>query len=293
MASALAWLQVIRPINLILFFLGQLLAYCHLMWNGLQPDFLSFLLLSLTTICIGAFSNLYNDVIDYPADIINKPEKIYIDPDKGSQVRGYMLFWILASFLLALWYFFTTENLSVTMILLLQFPLSVWYSAELKKTTLWGNLLIGLQCLLVLWIIYADTILLLELPHNLFIDILYLFSFIFFTTLARELTKDIIDLPGDRAINAHTIPIRYGYLRSTGVIRFYLFVLFFLLLLLGQLLEKNIVLFALYGSLFVLVGYGLYLLYELNYKALSRVFKVLIAVGIVFFYVLFWVIKPN
>ncbi len=288
MATIINWLRLLRPLNLLLFFCGQLLAFNHLLWRGYEPDSLVFVILALCTFALGAFSNVYNDLIDLPADLINKPDKVFFTPASKPIVVWYILFWLFLAVILSIIYFMMTDDWIVLFILVIQIPLSVWYSARLKKTPLWGNLLIGLQCLLVIGIIYLNEFTSLHTPYRLRTEVHLLLAFVFFATLSRELTKDITDMPGDRVVGALTTPIAWGYLRANMLNKTYLYLLVTLTTILALFYQTYAVITFLTVGLFFMECYLLYLAENLNFKRLSTALKAFIALGILYFALVFY-----
>ena len=194
-------------------------------------DPMNFSLLVLSTCLIAAAGNMINDYFDITADEINKPHKLIISKHlkKSSALTLYWSFngvalitavyldWIHQSFL-----FLITHGLVI---------IALWYySYKLKKTLYTGTLLIALLTGLIP--LLAMTFILLQNEKSLlsfmylfpfkvpdYIHLIYLFAFFaFMQNLAREICKDINDVPGDIKIKVNSIPIKYGLQRTKFVV---------------------------------------------------------------------------
>jgi 4-hydroxybenzoate polyprenyltransferase len=218
--------RLIRLPNLIIVAITQFLLYQHLLIPvfsevGIEPvlplnAFLSFI---LVTICISAGGFIINDILDYEVDQINKSDKLIINR-KITLRNAYWLYsaFNLLGFSLALYLGFYVQNIALANIYLLAVAGLYLYSKKLKQSTLWGNFLIATYCAVVAWIVWFSQkgalINLAQEAPELFKLLQYIFiGYIFFaftSTLFREIVKDIEDMDGDRAINAQTLPIRWG-----------------------------------------------------------------------------------
>lgn len=159
---------------------------------------------------------IINDIYDMQIDAVNKGEKRIV----GNLIavgNAWMAFYILmlGAALLALIIAFYFNKTGFFWIFPVVALLLVIYSIWLKKTAFWGNLLIAILCGSVLLIPLAtesDTLASLSVPGRYLI--FKNFFICAFTggllTLARELVKDIEDIPGDQAGKARTLPILYG-----------------------------------------------------------------------------------
>ena len=111
----MAYLKVIRPLNLFLIAFTQLiLHYCIYLPNiekaSLSP--LQFFLLVLCTLTIAAGGYLINDIYDYKADIINKPHKTWVGQQLTVHASWFYYFFLLVSgLLIAAYLAWATENL--------------------------------------------------------------------------------------------------------------------------------------------------------------------------------------
>lgn len=212
--------------NLIIVAITQFLLYQHLLIPvfsevGIEPilplnAFLSFI---LVTICISAGGFIINDILDYPIDQINKPNKVIIKRKIALRAAYWLYFVIsLLGFALALYLGFYVQNIALANIYPLALGGLYLYSKYLKRSTLWGNLLIAVYCAGVAWIVwFSQEGALKEIAYKtpklyslLQLVVMGYVFFAFMSTLFREIVKDIEDMDGDRQINAQTLPIRWG-----------------------------------------------------------------------------------
>ncbi|MAT53742.1 MAG: hypothetical protein CMN32_04630 [Saprospirales bacterium] len=172
-----------------------------------------FFLLVLDTVLIAAAGYVVNDLLDAPADAINKPGKNLIASKKyGWRLYGLLVFSGLA---IALYLaFFVGKPL-----LVLIYPAAVlglwWYSNTLKHLPLAGNLTVALFCGLVIGIVlFAERESLRQLPAGAAMRLWIIAGgyawFAFLTTLLREIAKDAEDLEGDRQAGSRTIATAWG-----------------------------------------------------------------------------------
>lgn len=218
--------RLIRLPNLLIVALTQYLLYYRVLVPGLEiaglyrtlndTELVTFILI---TVLITAGGYIINDLLDFPTDLINKPDKVLIE----RRIRTSTAYWLYFSFnllgyILALYLAFIVRYLPY----LFLFPLAViglyLYSHFLKRRALWGNLLIALYCAAV-----AAVLLLTEQGslqalydtrertlYPLGALFLWYLVFAFFATMYRELIKDLEDEPGDRKQGMRTAPVAWG-----------------------------------------------------------------------------------
>lgn len=218
-----AFLRLIRLPNLLIVALTQYLLYFQIITPVLQQSkippalgFQHFSLLILVTMLITAGGYIVNDIVDLQIDRINKPHKVII----GRRIVHQTAYWLyfcfnIGGFFVATYLAFVADRMS----LLILFPAAVFglllYSIILKKSPLWGNLLVSGYCAgvaAIVWIAEQDSVI--QLPEselNKIKHLLIFYSFFaFFSTLFREIIKDIEDAQGDATAKARTAPIIWG-----------------------------------------------------------------------------------
>lgn len=164
-----------------------------------QPRLIYF---ALVAALICASGNALNDLIDSETDKLNHPDRPLPSGTLSASEAKYVTA-ISGSLGLTLSFFLSNE---LFLIALAVSALLIWYNLQLKRSPLIGNLLIaGLGAITVVsgGIASGETIF--SLPGSIFPAALA-----FLLHLAREIVKDIQDLPGDRAAGYSTFPIRAG-----------------------------------------------------------------------------------
>lgn len=228
-----AFLRLIRLPNLVMVGVTQYLFYGAL----LQPAFeqygigltlppRTFWLFVLDTIMITAAGYIINDVIDFRSDLQNRPEKVVL----GRYIRKQTAYWlyfstILLGFFLAFYLALSVQNMPLVAIYPIGVGLLFWYSYQLKKLPLWGNLLVSLFCAAVpgvVWFAEREGFAELaavdpELAAQLAVIMVWYLIFAFGSNLYRELIKDMEDVEGDRSAGCRTVPIVWGMNTARGL----------------------------------------------------------------------------
>jgi 4-hydroxybenzoate polyprenyltransferase len=169
-----------------------------------------FLLFVLCAILLTAAGNIINDLYDFELDQHNRPASMPLG--KGISVLGACY----------LYYVFSIGGFGVAVYLALLadcrsylfiYPLAaigLWfYSYRLKGRPLWGNLLVSFYCAaLVLAPLLAEWS---GVKGAASLSTLYAYAiFAFFSTLMREIIKDLEDQEGDALLGLNTLPIAQG-----------------------------------------------------------------------------------
>ncbi len=188
-------LQIIRPVNVIIAMASVLLAVliCN-PHTRLRDVLLAMLVGGLVT----SGANAINDYFDIEIDRINRPRRP-LPAGLLSPSAARMVAFSLFALALALAAFLGPQSLLIVGV---SVPLVYAYSAVFKTTAVWGNLIVGLISGLAF--IFGGTV-----AGNLK-QAWMPFLFAFVINWAREIIKDIEDMPGDRQARAQTLPIRYG-----------------------------------------------------------------------------------
>jgi geranylgeranylglycerol-phosphate geranylgeranyltransferase len=204
-SRAMGALQLVRPLNVAMMALGvgigAILAAGTAAFDVLGV--VGVLVAMLSTVAIGAGANVINDVFDCEIDRVNRPDRAL--PAGIISVPAARWTWVLLSLtgitLAALisW-LHAAVAIAATGLLYV-------YSADLKRRPLGGNVVVGLTIALAL--IFGGMVPLIQgVGSGLPVAAGALFAFA--TTLAREITKDIEDLPGDAQAGARTFPLVAG-----------------------------------------------------------------------------------
>lgn len=190
-----------RPVNLAIIGLTMLSA-----WLIIHPveillaDF-SFALRVMSAICIAAAGNVINDYFDRKVDLINKPERTYIDISVKRRVAIASHFLLNFVGIIAGWMGCRNGHGLWLICPCLTLAILWWYSAVLKRKFLSGNISVALCTAMVpLWAV-CDI-----LNKSILIAVLFAFA----TTLLREIVKDAEDEIGDKTLGYDTLAVRLG-----------------------------------------------------------------------------------
>ncbi len=156
---------------------------------------------------VTAAGYVINDYFDQDTDRINKPHKLVVGRLMSARdVQWLYLGLLFESVLFAIAVFwFTNQYFFVWAVFLVHIALFV-YAARLKKSMLFGNVLVAFLTVAP----YALLFLLFDPKHEALPLLVFLSSSGFFLNLSREIAKDWEDIPGDKATGARTFPIVYG-----------------------------------------------------------------------------------
>jgi geranylgeranylglycerol-phosphate geranylgeranyltransferase len=200
-----AYLEIIRPGNAIMAVIAVVLIGI-IGENFNIPFILGIIAVFLAT----GGGNVINDYFDYKIDAINKPKRPIPSGRislKNAHIYALLLFIIAIIFAILIGYLL--DNFIPTMIVSLSSLLMYYYAKNLKKIALIGN--IAISFLTGLSFIFAGIIIGLDSSSFGIIYIsLYLGFFAGLMTMAREITKDMEDIEGDKLEGAETFPIVYG-----------------------------------------------------------------------------------
>ena len=164
--------------------------------------------------------NVINDYFDYKIDLINKPKRPIpsgkISP-KTARNYAYLLFALgtISGFLISL----INHNWTAFVIVLFSDLVLYVYAYKLKSTPFIGNLTVGFMTGLC----FAFGGYSINNPEIITVS-WFLGFFAFVMTTAREITKDIEDIEGDKKEGAKTFPILYGE-KLSAVIGFILIII--------------------------------------------------------------------
>lgn len=164
--------------------------------------------------------NVINDYFDYKIDLINKPHRPIpsgrISPKTGRNY-AYILFFLgtVCGFLIS----YINKDWTAFIIVLIADIILYIYARDLKSTPLIGNLTVGFMTGLC----FAFGGYAINNPQIIATS-WFLGFFAFIMTTAREITKDIEDMEGDKAEGARTFPILYGA-KLSAVIAFALIII--------------------------------------------------------------------
>ena len=218
---------IIRPLNLLIilvtmyiFKLGLINIFIQ---NPALNNFNYFLFVS-ATILITAAGYIINDIYDVKTDSVND-KKLIIGKNisKKSALNWYYILNLL-SIIIIVYVSYFIGKITLALIFILTIIMLWFYSKSLKSTFLLGNLLVsGIIALSITNIYFFDILPVYNLnpSSGIILKIIIVFSlFAFITNLKREIIKDVIDINGDRSIDANTLPIKLGVKSTKKIIIF-------------------------------------------------------------------------
>lgn len=298
-----AFFQLVRWPNLVFIALTQVLfEYCiyrsiYLPVNADGAETKQFVFLVLASVLIAAAGYIINDYFDLNIDQVNKPGKVVVNVIIN---RRWVIFWHMFLSLLGL--FFTVSALPIhdywhLVLANLASTILLWfYSTNLKKQLLIGNVLISVLTAWVILVIFfakyplnIRSVLLADHNEIRFFRFAILYaSFAFIISLIREVVKDMEDVEGDRKYGCRTMPILWGINASKVFVAVWIIVLIAVL----SILQVYVIPFgwwhsALYCLLLIILPL-LWVLRQLSmaksaedFHKLSRVIKLVMFTGIV------------
>jgi 4-hydroxybenzoate polyprenyltransferase len=164
--------------------------------------FLSFGILFLV-----AFANAHNDIVDFEIDKINRPSRPLPNGKislKAAWVAAYA--WLFLAIILG-----SIAGIGFALLFAAVGAFCFVYNRFLKGLPLIGNLAVALLTTVPI----AVAIIKFGFPQP---RLLILAFFAFMLTLAREITKDIEDIEGDKALGLRTFPVLCGINYSLAII---------------------------------------------------------------------------
>ena len=193
-------IRLVRPLNCLMFFAGTYVGgvivdrFSAFDW----PDSGPLLLASSSTLLVGAGANAINDVFDLTADTINRPGRpipsgTVTVPLARTAWVGLTVLGVVVGFAVSALHGLIA--ISVAAILYL-------YSARLKSLPLAGNVVIGATISVAL--VYGGLV------FGNVEPLIPAVVFAFLTNFAREVIKDVQDLPGDMVQHVDSLPVRKG-----------------------------------------------------------------------------------
>lgn len=297
------FLKLIRFPNLFIVGLTQYILFYRIIRSALEVEGISpifdhfhFAILVFVTICITAGSYMINDINDYAVDLINKPNKVYINERITLQVAYWATGVIyLLGFLMAFYLAMYTGRLPY----LLLYPGAILglllYNLRLKARPLVGNLIVALFCggvTGILWLAEEPNLNLLQLQnkqlyHKAWAVVSWFVVFAFLSNLIREMIKDLQDMEGDKAGGLKTMPVAWGIKNSKYFCLLFLGALFFFIAYYGYNFQTNyqqVPLLIINIILLISIGVTVLLLVKArnksNYHLISQLLKGIMVLGL-------------
>jgi len=175
--------------------------------NNYEINYYEVLFLSFGIMFLVCFANAHNDIIDFEIDKINRPKRP-LPSGKISIKAAYRLLGILLFFTMT---FSLLAGFEFAFLFLVAASLCFAYNRFLKGLPLVGNLTVAL--------LSTMPVVIPMLSFGLAQKELLMLAFLaFMLTFAREITKDIEDIEGDRAKNLKTFPLLVGANHSLALV---------------------------------------------------------------------------
>lgn len=213
-------------------------------------------LIVLSTVIIAAAGYIINDYFDVKTDLINHPDTVVVD--KILKRRWAIILHITLSFvgvLIGVYCALKIGYLRLALFHVFAVILLWFYSTHFKRQLIIGNIVVSVLSAAVVFMPLIFEMGLMQKLNPNFVLNNYLFflsalkaSFIFalfafFTTLTREIIKDIEDIEGDKATGCKTMPINLGIPISKTVALFLiLFIIVFLLFIIYNSIKSTLIL---------------------------------------------------
>jgi len=232
-----AYLKLIRYQNLIFiafiqFVMRQIVLVPILQTFGFDASMETnmLLLLIVATVLIAAGGYVLNDYFDIKIDSINRPDKLIVGK-KLSRHTAMAIHQVLTGLgvMCGLMLAYFARSFTLVFIFVVIPGLLWFYSASYKRQFLIGNLVVAFIAAITILVVgiaqlaflqkeYGGLIFETQIPMHFYgwIGGFALFSFL--CTLIREIIKDMEDEKGDREMECHTLPIKWGIARTKTIL---------------------------------------------------------------------------
>jgi len=175
--------------------------------NSYEINYCDVIFLSLGVFFLVAFANAHNDIIDFETDRINRPKR----PLPSGGIRLKMAYVIAIKCVCLAILFGLISGFEFALLFAAVGALSFVYNKFLKGLPLAGNFAVALLTTTPIVI----PIVKFGFPQP---ELFNLVFFAFMLTMAREITKDIEDMPGDTANGLKTFPVLHGINLSMSLV---------------------------------------------------------------------------
>lgn len=310
----LSYLKLVRYQNLIFIAFIQ-----FVMWQAVLTPILQifgfetsmdsgmFLFLMTATVLIAAGGYVINDYFDVKIDLINHPDKQIVG-SKISRHTAMILHQVLTGLGvfcgLLIAYFARSFTLAFIFIVI---PGLLWfYSASYKRLFMIGNLVVAFISSITILVVgiaqlsflqkeYGNLVFETPIPSQFYGWIGGFAIFSFMCTLIREIIKDIQDQKGDREMECHTLPIKWG-INKTKIFLYCLITCTIILLFLANYFfihfNGNLTLrYIIIGLVIPLVALG-YFIYtaktDSDFQQASNLSKVIMIIGVLYSFIFYY-----
>lgn len=180
-------------------------------------------LLIAAVVLIAAGGYVINDYFDVKIDQINRPGDLVVTRSVSKQQAMYIFYGLTAAGIASgLVLSIVLRSISLATIFIVTPGLLWFYSASYKRQFMLGNLVVAFLAAMVpllpafaadasIHLQYGEESMATQYLTNLcFVWTFGFAAFAFFCTWIREVIKDIEDVEGDRELECHTWPVKYG-----------------------------------------------------------------------------------
>lgn len=177
---------------------------------GLLLTDIEFTVLVLSCVLIAAGGYVINDIQDIEIDAANARPRV-LSSGKVSTEQAQNLYMMLTFLGLCggVYLTYIKDYSYIAVLMLVCAGMLYFYSTSYKCIPLLGNLVISaLSALLVYMVVLPEP--LARQSEAVMLMVTFYMFFTFFTTLIRELLKDLEDLDGDTRFGCHTLPSKAG-----------------------------------------------------------------------------------
>lgn len=214
------YFNLVRPKNLafiVIFYIVIRFGFLAQQGITLGLTDIEYVFFILSMVCLAAAGYVINDIMDYEADVVNKPEQVIVRK-KISEKAAYNFYVLLNIVGVSIGFYLShaIEKSNVFILFILIASLLYFYSAQLKKVLIINNLVVAFVMFLsVMMVVVMDLYPKLAIYSfeglSVFFDIILDYAwFAFYITLIREIIKDLEDEVGDRELSYVTFPIYFG-----------------------------------------------------------------------------------
>lgn len=192
----------------------------------LQLSNFNFFIFVLGAVLISAGGYIINDIFDLFIDPINRPKRMVV----GNQIpknKAENIYYIISGIGVALEIYigFVVKSVNIGFLFLIAAMIFYFYSLRYKRIFFWGNFVVSFLTgfvPIIVWLVEffatkAHPTEFATMATNLWLITWFVLGFglfAFFTSLIRELIKDIEDREGDARWGCNTIPVVWGVAKS-------------------------------------------------------------------------------
>lgn len=206
MKKILAFIEIIRPVNVIITCLVILLSIGVFSQDIIFNNNVLFAVLAAGF--VASSGNIINDYFDQGIDSINRPER----PLPSKRITGFEAVFLYIALNVFAVILVMKISFSTLLIVLLTIILLFVYSAKLKSLPFAGNFVVAVCTGLAF--VFAG-----EFSKNIQASIIPA-AYAFQINLIREILKDVEDVEGDKQFGMSTIPIKYGVNFAKNILLF-------------------------------------------------------------------------